>query len=871
MNMVANMAASPRSSLIRYTAKRHFDRTPEPRGGPVGRAKGNAFLIQKHDARRLHFDFRIELDGVLKSWAVTKGPSLDPAVRRLAVHVEDHPLAYGSFEGVIPAGQYGGGTVMLWDRGTWEPIGDPHKDYPAGKLKFTLQGERLKGGWMLIRMKPRDARDKGDNWLLVKERDEFAQPGAGDDLVEGAVTSIASGKSMAQIANTKDVKIWQSGQGAAATARVKAGPRKPAKSSGSAPSRAAARRVTGGTRAPLADFVAPELALLVDQPPDGDDWLHEIKIDGYRVYCRREHDDVRLLTRTGLDWTDRFRAIAEAVRELPGDDFALDGEIAVFEQGGQSNFGLLQDTLSLGRDDRLTFVVFDLLHLDGVDLREAPLTDRKRLLQELMAPVAKSARLRYSDHLSATGKEVLHQACQLALEGIVSKRAASPYRSGRGGDWVKSKCVARQEFVIGGFTEGRDARKGAIGALLLGWYEEEELRYAGRVGTGFSDKIARELRTRLLRLKTTQPPFAKLPPGARNGAIWVQPDLVCEVAFATWTRDGILRHASFQGLREDKPAKAIGREQSRKDPPPAKTATSANRVAGIAITHPDRVVYPDIGITKLAMAQYYAAVADWILPEISHRPLSLLRCPEGIGGQCFFQKHFATGVRSLDRVAIAERRGTGEYVVVRDQGDLIALVQEGIIEIHPWGARADDPEKPDRLVFDLDPAPEIAFSTVIEGARTVRGLLDQIGLVSFVKTTGGKGLHVVVPLRRKLDWPPIKAFARGMADTLVAANPGSFTANPLKRERKGKIFIDYLRNDRGSTAVAAYSLRARPGAPVAMPVAWDDLTRAFRPDRFTLATVPERLAARRVDPWRGIDDAARSLPADVVKSLRARA
>ncbi|MGH7074050.1 MAG: DNA ligase D [Stellaceae bacterium] len=848
------MASSPRSSLKAYAAKRRFNRTPEP-AGHIATRQGHAFVVQKHAARRLHFDFRLELDGVLKSWAVAKGPSLDLAVRRLAVGVEDHPLDYGGFEGVIPAGEYGGGTVMLWDRGSWEPVGDAKKDYAAGRLKFILHGARMKGGWMLVRMKPRSPKESHENWLLIKERDDEARPGEADALIDAETESVASGQSMAGIRDAKDARVWRSNRST------------PAASGGRATPPASLNRITGAKPGKLLDFVAPALARFVATPPDGADWLHEIKIDGYRVHCRRAGEDVRLLTRTGQDWTRRFGTIADAVRALPGREFALDGEIAVFDDDGRSNFGRLQEALSANRQERLALVAFDLLHLDGIDLGAAPLIQRKGVLETLLKGVADPARLRYSDHQEGHGAALLRHACELNLEGIVSKRAESPYRSGRGGDWLKAKCVARQEFVIGGFTEGKGARRGAIGALLLGWYDGDRLVYAGRVGTGFSDAAAHDLKAKLARIATSRPPFAAVPAAARRGARWVKPKRVCEVTYRAVTQGGQLRQASFQGLREDKPAKQVTFERARKPAPGRRKRDPPNEVAGVTISHPDRIVFPDAGVTKLALAQYYAAVSDAILPEIAGRPLSLLRCPEGIGGQCFFQKHFATGVKSLERVAIKEHRGVRDYVVVREIGDLIALIQEGVVEIHPWGARADDPETPDRLVFDLDPAPEIAFAAVIRAAFEVRDLLGKAGLTTFVKTTGGKGLHVVVPLARKLGWAPAKAFARGVAEALAAARPGAYTANPLKRARHGKIFIDYLRNDRGATAVAPYVVRARPGAPVAMPVAWEALTKRFQPNRFTLATVPRLLAARPADPWRGIGDLDQRLSLAMLKSL----
>ncbi len=856
------------SSLTRYRAKRHFDRTPEPKPGRVTSAAGHSYLIQKHAATRLHYDFRLELDGVLKSWAVTRGPSLDPEVKRLAVHVEDHPLEYGKFEGVIPKGQYGGGTVMLWDRGTWEPQEPDHDinaDYAAGKLKFILHGDRLKGGWTLVRMRSHRPGDRGDNWLLIKENDEYAKPGNNDELLADATESVASRKTMEQIADPKAAKVWNSN-------RADGKPEKPAKH---APARRAPAvgKIAGAKAGPLPKFVEPELATLAAKPPTGDDWLHEIKIDGYRVYCRRDGGKVAFLTRAGQDWTKKYGRLADAVRALPGKRFALDGEIAVFDAKGRSNFGDLQEALSEGHDERLALIAFDLLYLDGKDLRGAPLIERKKLLRAVIPREAETAALRYSDDMTGDGGEILKHAGKMGLEGIVSKRASAPYRSGRVGDWVKTKCIKRQEFVIGGFTEGEGARKGGVGALLLGYYEDGKLRYAGHVGTGFTAQSAVDLRERLMRLKIAKPAYAEVPKEARPGAIWVKPDLVGEVEFSNWTGDGVLRHPSFQALREDKPAKTIGRERAAAlggAAPVRKSGNPANTVAGVVISHPDRKVFPDSNITKLELARYYESVAEWMVPEVAGRPLSLLRCPEGIAGDCFFQKHFEHGVESLRRVAIEEEQATREYLVLRDTHDLVALAQEGIVEIHPWGALADDPDKPDRLIFDFDPDPALPFATVIVAAKSLRKMLIELKLASFVKTTGGKGLHVVLPLRRDVDWDGLKNFAQAVALLTVENDPDRFTANPLKKERKDKIFIDYLRNARGSTAVAAYSVRARLGAPVAMPVRWEELERGFTPARYDLKTVPKLLRARRLDPWAEIGTVKQSISAAIKALGRSR-
>jgi len=834
--------------LATYRRKRDFEQTPEPGPGRRARGGGAHFVVQKHAARRLHYDFRLELDGTMKSWAVTRGPSLDPADRRLAVHVEDHPIAYNDFEGVIPQGQYGGGTVMLWDRGEWEPLGDARADYAAGKLKFRLHGAHLQGGWTLVRMRGRAAEEKHDNWLLIKERDEYAKPGDADHMLAEVTRSVASGRTMEELGGA-DARVWHSNRAEPAPkSKSKAKPRayKP-------------KAVKGARRGALPDFVAPELATLVDRPPAEAGWVHEIKIDGYRAYCRREGDDVRFLTRTGKDWTDRFERLVEPVRALPARKFALDGEITVFGEDGASSFPALQEALSTGDQRALSFLVFDLLHLDGQDLRGLPLVERKRLLAELLDAAPDKGPLRYSDHVEASGITVFQHACDMALEGVVSKRANEPYRSGRVGGWLKSKCVARQEFLITGFTHRKGDSRG-IGALLLGYNEDGKVVYAGRVGTGFSTRVSHELRERLEPLTSKTAP-AKVPAEARRGAIWVRPELVCEVEFLAWTKDGVLRHPSFQGLREDKKPTEITREKAvpaGSSKSAAKPATRAGKAAstgtgasaaGITISHPDRVVFPKLGATKLDLARYYEAVAERMLPQIANRPLNLLRCPDGIASQCFFQKHFKpTELKSLPRVAVEESEGRHEYVMVRNAGDLLSLVQFGVIEFHPWGALGDDPDRPDRLIFDLDPDSPKQWKQVVETALVMRDRLKELGLDSFAKTTGGKGLHVVVPLQRRGGWDDAKAFTHAFAESFVQAMPSMFTVNLLKKHRAGKIFIDYLRNDRGQTGVAAYSVRARDGGTVAWPLDWSEVTPKLEPARYTLQTVPALLGKRK-DPW----------------------
>jgi bifunctional non-homologous end joining protein LigD len=870
---------SSSSQLARYRSKRRFDETPEPRGA-AGRAgaAGRSFVIQKHAARRLHYDFRLELDGVLKSWAVTRGPSLDPADRRLAVHVEDHPLEYGGFEGIIPPRQYGAGTVMLWDRGTWEPEGDPRRDYAKGRLRFALKGRHMRGNWLLVRMGGRRARDeKHDNWLLIKSHDRYARPGEGDRLVERVKRSVASGRTMEQLARDPEARRWQSNRGAG----EEAANAEPSEARERAPAHLA--KLRGAKRAALPDFVAPQLASLVARPPGQAGWIHEIKIDGYRAFCRRDGASVRFLTRREQDWTHRFAPLVAAVRRLPGERLVLDGEVAVLDERGAPSFAALQDALSAGRRERLSYFVFDLLYLDGYDLRGAGLAERKAILRKLLPASESNSPLRYVDHVDAAGHEVYRHACRMALEGVVSKQVDQPYRSGRTRSWLKSKCILRQEFVIGGYTKPRNANRSGIGALVLGYYDGGTLRYAGRVGTGFSDRQSVELRARLQRLAADEAPFAEVPSAARRGVAWVRPELICEIEFRAWTGDGLIRQGSFQGLREDKAARAVSREGAGATPPSAgeagakpgskpsakrkkpgealegrdrrRSGAAAGRpaedskprvvgapaVAGVAITHPDRVLFPDSGITKLELAEYYGLVGERMLPHIAVRPLSFVRCPTGTGTQCFFQKHFATGLKSLSRVPIREREGVAEYVFVRSAAEIVALIQEGVIEIHPWGARADEPDRPDRLIFDLDPAPEVPWPRVVETALALRRQLAELELESFAKTTGGKGLHVVVPLERRLDWASLKAFARALAQGFVAARPADYTISPMKRDRGGKIFIDYLRNDRGSTAIAPYSARVRPGAPVALPLAWREVTARLRPAEFTLRSLARKL------------------------------
>jgi bifunctional non-homologous end joining protein LigD len=841
-------------ALEEYRKKRDFRRTPEPAGSRARRKKPAAalsFVVQKHRARRLHYDFRLELGGVLLSWAIPKGPSLDPGEKRLAVHVEDHPLEYGAFEGVIPEGQYGSGTVMLWDRGTWTPEdADPAAAYKKGALKFRLDGEKLHGAWALVRMGGKAAREGRDNWLLIKERDGEARPGSAAALVEDAPLSVASGRSLAAIAADRD-RVWDIARGEIA-ADPKAAAPPPAARQGAMPER-----------------VSPQLAAPAASPPAGDRWLHEIKYDGYRLLARIAQGKVRLLTRNGLDWTGKFPLLARAFAALPAGSALIDGEVVALAADGTTSFARLQDALA--RDDTadLVYFAFDLLYRDGWDLTGAPLEDRKAALAALVPPAAEGV-LRYSDHQQGRGPDFFRLACSHRLEGIVAKRRDQPYRPGRGSDWLKVKCHKRDEFVVIGYTEPAGRRLG-FGALLLGYYDAQgRLHYAGRVGTGFSDRLLAELRPRLDRMARREAPA--LPKGApQKGVHWIEPRLVAAVRYAEWTADGILRQPAFLGLRDDKSAEEVVYPPPagvRPDPPAGrtrragagqKTAAPAPArgggvcFAGVRLSHPDRLLYPEEGITKLALAQYYERVKDWALPHLAHRPLSLMRCPQGHHKHCFYQKHLGAGVPDVvGRVAIVEKSVAGTYLVVEDLAGLVAMVQLAVLEIHPWGSTVDRLETPDRITFDFDPDEGLSWPAVTAAALEMREALRGIGLESFAKTTGGKGLHVVVPVAPKLGWDAVKEFAKWVAERFVAAYPDRFTAKMAKRARTGRIFIDYLRNGRGATAIGAYSPRARPGAPVATPLFWEEVERGVRPSEFTVLTVPKRLLRLKTDPWAGM-------------------
>ncbi|MBA2253180.1 MAG: DNA ligase D [Nitrospirales bacterium] len=835
--------------LKTYRNKRDFKRTPEPEGRVQSGGERRLYVIQKHAATRLHYDLRLEEGGVLKSWAVPKGPSLDPKEKRLAVQVEDHPLEYGGFEGVIPKGEYGGGKVQLWDRGHWVPEGDAAAGLRTGKLKFHLEGNKLHGAWNLVRMHGQ-AEDNGKtNWLLIKEEDDAAATQHQRDIVQERPESILSGRQIEDM-EASDESVWHSNRNGAPTSP----------SPDIDPS-----TMQGARKARLPEIMPFQLATLTDQSPVGDEWLNEIKLDGFRMQCRIEKGKAQLLTRTGQDWTHRFPDVAHAAGQLRVRSALLDGELVALQPDGRSSFQLLQRALSEGAEATLAYYAFDLLHLDGYDINVAQLEMRKDMLKSVLKAMPTDGAVRYSDHVVGGGPAFHEAACRLGLEGMIAKRRTAPYRSGRGGDWLKVKCLLRQEFVVGGYTDPSGSRTG-FGALLLGVYEDHRLVYAGRVGTGFNIGLLKTLGARLKRLQQPETPFHNRVPGPLREVHWVRPELVAEIAFAEWTSDGVLRHPSFQGLREDKTPTDVKREIPQPPPMPEKSSTPSKtipppkpsrrreeevEIAGIRLTHPTRVLYPEQGVTKFDLAQYYQAIADSMLPHITGRPVMLLRCPEGHEKECFYQKHTNRMVpEAVHAVEIKEDKGkSSQYLMVDDLPGLIALVQMGALELHVWGSRGGRLEYPDRMVFDLDPDERLPWFRVVDAAELIRDRLVTMGLQSWVKTTGGKGLHVVVPLTGKQTWDEVKAFSQALAERLVKEAPERYTSKMAKAGRKGKLFIDYLRNSRGATAVAAYSTRARPGATVSTPVGWDELRRLTL-DQFTVHTVPRRLQTSKQDPWK---------------------
>ena len=879
-------------ALLKYRAKRDFSKTAEPSGEaaivPSARLR---FVVQRHAARQLHYDLRLELDGVFKSWAVARGPSIDPADRRLAVEVEDHPLDYGDFEGTIPKGEYGGGTVQLWDRGYWIPEGakSPQQALESGDLKFTLQGSRLHGSWVLVRMRGDRYGGKRTNWLLIKHRDSSAKSGDGGELLEED-RSVASGRTLKQIADgvgkrpkpfmlansthTKADAVW--------SGRAKA----EAANAATALEATPPEKYRPVTVRQIPEFVAPQLCKLVDRPPSDPGWAHEVKLDGYRAQVRVQKGQVTIRTRTGLDWTERFKAIARDAKILP--DCLIDGEVVALDERQLPNFAALQTALSEEKSDGLIFFAFDLLFAGREDLRTLPLAMRKARLAKMLQTRNKDFRLHYVAHLVANAQETFASACKMGLEGIVSKKLDAPYRSDRSGSWTKAKCRAGQEVVIGGWT----SEGGSVRSLLAGVYRDGELTYVGRVGTGYGRAVAKTLSPRLEKLTRETSPFGGggAPEKERN-VRWVKPQLVAEIEFAGWTRTGMIRQAAFKALREDKkardvvaempapaaadpsttkPVKAIARRTKIGRAPSTATAdppSGSSVVLGVTISKPDKALWPNAGdgvpVTKLDLAKYYELVGEWMLPHVIGRPCSLVRVPSGLGSGQFFQRHAMPGMSEF--LSSVKVKGDKEPYIQIDRIEALgAAAQIAALEIHPWNCAPGDPEVAGRLVFDLDPAPDVEFAAVIAAALEIRDRIGAVGLESFCKTTGGKGLHVVVPLtvgKSAIEWPVAKNFAHMICAQMAEDSPSRYLDNMSKLKRTGKIFLDYLRNDRTATAVAVLSPRARDGAPVSMPIHWQEARPGLDPKKFTVRSAPALL--RKAKPWEGYAKAARSLSAAI--------
>jgi bifunctional non-homologous end joining protein LigD len=866
--------------LSTYRSKRDFNKTAEPSGDvDIRPSNRGRFVIQKHDASRLHYDLRLELDGVFKSWAVTRGPSLDPQDKRLAVEVEDHPLDYGDFEGTIPKGEYGGGTVMIWDRGYWEPEGrrSPQEALAKGDLKFTLDGDRLHGSFVLVRMRNDRNGGKRTNWLLIKHHDDFSVGQDGASVLLQNDTSVASGRTMEAIAGGRGRKpkpfmlvapavaadaVWDSSEGLAARKR-KAGQSGKAKAPGRPP---AAR--TGKSALPA--FIPPQLCESLSRPPAGKGWLHEIKFDGYRIQMRVEGGNVILKTRKGLDWTAKYPAIAHAAEGLP--DCIIDGEICALDEKGAPDFAALQAALSVGKTDDLVYFAFDLLFDGDDDLRKLPVTGRKERLQALLSDAGNDPRLRFVEHFETAGDAVFKSACKLSLEGIVSKQADAPYQSGRTDTWAKSKCRAGHEVVIGAYAR----TNGKFRSLLVGVYRGKHFVHVGRVGTGYGAATVEKLMPKLEEMETDRSPFTGI--GAPKGSpdiVWLKPELVAEIEFAGWTADAQIRQAAFKGLREDKPAREVEAEKPASPattgvPEPLKPVPAPPRrggrqeVMGVMISSPDKQLWPDAGddkaVSKVELARYYETVGPWLIAHIKGRPCSIIRTPDGIGGEQFFQRHAMPGTSNLVELVTVSGDRKPYLQIDRVEG-LAAIAQLGGVELHPWNCEPFEPEVPGRLVFDLDPGPGVAFSSVIEAAREIRDRLEEVGLVSFCKTTGGKGLHVVTPLAvakgKKLHWDQAKAFAHDVCQAMARDNPDLYLIKMAKAQREGRIFLDYLRNDRMSTAVAPLSPRARPGATVSMPLNWTQVRAGLDPKRFTIRSVPGLL--EKSTAWQDYCDGQRSL------------
>lgn len=865
-----------RKTLEDYNRMRDFAATPEPAAKPSRKSAKTAhalqFCIQKHDASRLHYDFRLELDGALKSWAVPKGPSLDPKVKRLAVHVEDHPLDYATFEGNIPEGHYGAGDVIVWDRGVWIPQGDPHQAYEKGRLKFELQGEKLSGLWNLVRT---HMPGKQEQWFLIKHQDQAARPESEYDVVQAEPDSVLS-----------DRTLVPKRRGKAAAVKTVKQPEKAARPK--SPKRPSKTTLSGAVAGPLPQTLKPELATLVESAPDGE-WLYEIKFDGYRVMARIENGDVRLLTRNGHDWTHKLPRQAEALAALGLASAWLDGEMVVANDQGVPDFQALQNAFEAGSSGKITYYLFDMPYLNGMDLRKVPVQERRAALAAVLEP-NESPLLRFSDAFEETPEALLNSACQMQMEGLIGKCVGSAYVSRRSNDWIKLKCKNRQEFVVVGFSDPKGARS-AFGALLLGLHDADsgQLRYAGKVGTGFNETTLKSIYQQLLPLETKKATVVNPPTGYEaKGVHWLKPTLLAEVAFAEMTKDGSVRHAVFHGLREDKPAKDITQELAKpvkkhaatkktkaKDEPGAtpanaKSKTRAPSLAGkVRITHPERVIDASSGTTKLQLAEYYASVAEFILPELADRPVALVRAPDGIAGELFFQKNAERlaipGITRLDKAL------TGQPVMIINNAEaLIGAVQMSTVELHTWNATSVDLDKPDRFVLDLDPDPALPWKSMVEATQLTLSVLDELGLKAFLKTSGGKGIHVVVPLTRKLGWDEVKGFSHAIVSHMAKLLPDRFSAVSGPKNRVGRIFIDYLRNGLGATTICAYAARTREGLPVSVPIFREEVAELKGANLWNVRNVHERLAEVGHEPWAGLKTTRQSITAEMRRRIGMR-
>ncbi|MDW3716587.1 DNA ligase D [Pseudomonas sp. 2023EL-01195] len=846
-------------ALEEYNRKRDFNATPEPAGG-AARKKRSAdhalqYCIQKHDATRLHYDFRLELDGTLKSWAVPKGPSLDPKAKRLAVHVEDHPLDYATFEGNIPEGHYGAGDVIVWDRGVWTPIGDPQEGYRKGRLKFELNGEKLAGVWNLVRTRMDGSKEQ---WFLIKSNDESARSESEYDIVKAQPNSVLSDRTV--------VPRKRGG---------KAAPPKPVdKPRSSRRPRKGGGQLEGAVEAALPESMKPELATLVETSPDGD-WRYEIKFDGYRILARVNDGEVRLFTRNGHDWTAKMPRQAEALASLALKSAWLDGEVVVADEEGKPDFQALQNAFESEQSGNIVYYLFDLMHLNGMDLRNVPVEQRRAALAAVLER-SEDDILRYSEDFAESADAVLNSACQMKLEGLIGKKVGSPYVSRRSSDWIKLKCKHRQEFVVVGFTEPKGSRS-SFGALLLGLHDADsgELRFAGKVGTGFNTNTLRTIYAQLKPLEAKTPAVANPPTGFEaKGVHWLKPVLLAEVAFAELTREGVVRHAVFHGLRNDKPAERITEEKPAK-PKGSRSKSKAgkkqdagsNPMSGkVRITHPDRVIDASSGTTKMQLAEYYASVAEWILPQLRNRPVALVRAPEGIAGELFFQKNAERlGIPGIETMG---KEYSGQPVMLINNPEaLIGAVQMSTVELHTWNATSSDLERPDRFVLDLDPDPALPWKSMVEATQLTLTMLDELGLTSFLKTSGGKGIHIVVPLKPKASWEEVKAFSQRIVQHMAKLLPERFSAVSGPKNRVGRIFIDYLRNSQGATTICAFSARTREGMPVSVPIYREEVAELKGANVWTIHNVHERLAEVGAQPWKAFATTKQTITSEMRRRL----